>query len=157
MLETLLGGLFGGVLRIVPELLKWLDRTSERAHELALLKLEMEFTKVQGQITMRVAEAAMLMHESDAIGRAFQEQSRTAVAAGPWVAAISALVRPLVTYAFVSVYFLVKLATYLLALEQQGDWREVIVNLWTQDDTTILFMIISFWFVGRVWERMQQK
>ncbi len=153
MLETLLGGVFGGVLRLAPEAMKFFDRKSERSHELALLDREMEFAKVRGEISMRQTEAAMLTEELDTIGKAFAEQSKTAQAAGKVVAAISALVRPIITYAFVGAYFAVKGASYSLALEQGGNWRDVTINLWTQDDVTILFMIISFWFVGRVWER----
>ena len=155
MIETLLGGLFGGVLRIAPELLKAFDRANERKHELAMQASEMEFAKVRGEIHMRETQAMMLTSELDSIGKAFGEQSRTAVAAGKFVAAISALVRPLITYAFVTAYFIVKVAGYLVAVQQGGEWKDVLLSLWTQDDVTILFMIISFWFVGRVWERTQ--
>lgn len=156
MIETLLGGVFGGLLRLAPEAMKVFDRANERKHELALLDREMEFAKVRGEIAMRQVEAAMSMAEVDAIGRAFDEQSRTAVAAGRFVAAISALVRPLITYAFVGAYFSVKAATYMIAVEQGGNWREVIIDMWNKDDMTIMFMIISFWFVGRVWERQRR-
>ena len=36
MIETLLGGLLGGAFRLTPEILKWIDRKGERAHELAI-------------------------------------------------------------------------------------------------------------------------
>lgn len=153
MFETLLGGVFGGLLRLAPEMLKLFDRVNERKHELALLNTEMEFARVKGEIAMRQTEAAMTVTELDTMAEAFKEQSVTAKAAGWFVASVSALVRPLITYAFVGAYFVVKLAVYLLALEQGGDWRDVVQNVWTKDDVTILFMIISFWFVGRVWER----
>lgn len=153
MLETLLGGVFGGVLRLAPEALKFFDRKSERAHELALLNAEMEFARVRGEIEMRKVDAAMAMSEMDAMTAAFKEQGKTAAAAGKFVAALSALVRPMVTYAFVTAYFVVKAATFGLALDQGGNWREVIVSLWTQDDATIMFTILSFWFVSRTYER----
>jgi hypothetical protein len=153
MVETLLGGVFGGLLRLAPEAFKLFDRANERKHELAMVQAEMEFAKIRGEIAMRQTEAMMTMAEMDTMAEAFKEQGRTATAAGKLVAAVSALVRPIITYAFVGTYFLVKLAAYLLALEQDGDWKEVIVKIWTQDDVTIMFMIISFWFVGRVWER----
>lgn len=156
MLETLLGGVFGGILRLAPEVFKLFDRASERKHELVMLQAEMEFAKIRGEIAMRQTEAMMTMAEMDTMAEAFKEQSRTAVAAGKVVAAISALVRPGITYIFVGTYFLVKLAAFLMALDQNGDWREVIVKLWTQDDVTILFMIISFWFVGRVYDRVNR-
>ncbi len=153
MFEALFGGIFGGLLRLAPEIIKLFDRANERKHELAMLSAEMEFAKVRGEIAMREAEAEMTGKELDAISKAFAEQSKTAAAAGKVVAAISALVRPTITYAFVGAYFIVKFASYLLAVEQGGNWRDVILSLWTQDDVTILFMITSFWFVGRVWER----
>lgn len=153
MIESLFGGLLGGLFRLAPEVLKLWDRKSERAHELALLTAEMEFAKVRGEIAMRQTEAQMTVAEMDAIGRAIEEQGATARAAGKFIAGISALVRPIVTYAFVTTYFLVKLAAYLLALEQNGDWRTVLVTMWNQDDMAILTLILTFWFVGRVWER----
>ena len=157
MIETLLGGVFGGLLRWAPEVLKLFDRANERKHELALLNAEMEFARVKGEIAMRQVEAQMVSEELDAMGEAFKEQSKTSIAAGWFVAAISALVRPVITYAFVSAYFAVKLAIYLLALEQGGNWKEVIKNVWTNDDVTILFMVISFWFIGRSIDRNNGK
>lgn len=153
MIETLLGGLFGGVLRLAPEAFKLFDRANERKHELALLNSEMEFAKVRGEIAMRQTEAQMLGDELHAIGKAFEEQSKTAISAGWFVAALSALVRPMITYLFVGAYFAVKFAMFQIAMDQNGDWKDVLINLWTKDDVTIMFMIISFWFVGRVWER----
>lgn len=157
MFETLLGGVFGGLLRLAPEVFKIFDKKNERAHELAMLNAEMEFAKMKGEIVMRQTEAAISVEEMGAIGKAFQEQSKTAQAAGKFVAAISALVRPTVTYAFVTAYFAVKLATYLMALEQGGEWKEVILRLWTDDDVTILFSILSFWFVSRTIDRNSGK
>lgn len=157
MFETLLGGVFGGLLRLAPEVFKLFDRANERKHELAMLSAEMEFAKVRGEIAMRQTEAAMTVAEMDTMAEAFKEQSATAKAAGWFVAGVSALVRPLITYAFVGAYFAVKAAAYSLALQQGGNWREVILDLWTKDDVTIMFMIISFWFVGRVYESMTSR
>lgn len=153
MWETLLGGVFGGVLRLAPEALKFFDRKGERSHELAMLDAEMKFAQVKGEIAMRQTEAQMTMAEVTAIGEAFKEQSATAQAAGKWVAAISALVRPFVTYLFVIAYAAVKIAAFLIALEQNGDWKQVITAMWGVDDMAVLNMILSFWFVGRVYER----
>lgn len=153
MIETLLGGVFGGVLRLAPEALKFFDQKNERAHELRMLEAEMKFAQVRGEIAMKQTEAQMTMAEVEAIGEAFKEQSQTAQAAGKVVAAISALVRPFVTYLFVIAYAAVKVAAFLIALEQNGDWKQVITTMWGVDDMAVLNMILSFWFVGRVYER----
>jgi hypothetical protein len=157
MIETLLGGLFGGLLRLAPELIKTFDRGNERKHELAMLNAEMEFARVKGDIAMRQTEATMTISELNTMAEAIKEQSTTAQAAGWFIAAISALVRPAITYAFVGAYFTVKVVSYLIALDQGGEWREVLINLWNQDDVTIMFMIISFWFVGRSLDRNNGK
>lgn len=156
MLDVLFGGVFGGLLRLAPEVIKFFDKNNERKHELSMLDKEMEFAKVKGEITMRQVEASMQMSELDAIGKAFDEQSKTAANAGWFVSAISASVRPLITYAFVGTYFVVKMAMFSMATQQGGAWQEVILRLWTQDDVTIMFMIISFWFVGRVWDKVKR-
>jgi hypothetical protein len=153
MLETLLGGVFGGLLRLAPEVFKLFDRANERKHELAMLSAEMEFAKVRGEIAMRQTEAQMTMAEVEAIGEAFKEQSETAKAAGSMVAAISAMVRPTVTYMFLGLYAAVKMAAFLIAIEQGGNWKEVLTTMWGSDDLAVFNMIISFWFVGRVYER----
>lgn len=156
MLETLFGGLLGGIFRIAPELMKLFDRANERKHELAMLSAEMEFAKIRGEIAMRQAEAAMTVAELDAMTEALKEQGQTARAAGKWVAAISALVRPLVTYWFVVLYSLVKILGMSLAIQAGGDWKDVIVKSWSQDDMAMLMLVLTFWFVGRVWERQKQ-
>ena len=152
-METLLGGVFGGLLRLAPEALKFFDRKNERAHELAMVDAEMKFAQVKGEVAMRQTEAQMTMAEVEAIGEAFKEQSTTAQAAGKVVAGISALVRPFVTYLFVIAYATVKVSAFLIAVSQNGDWKEVLVTMWGADDMAVLNMVLSFWFVGRVYER----
>jgi hypothetical protein len=154
--ESIFGSLLGGVLRIIPEGMKLFDRKNERQHELAMLGAEMEFAKVRGEIAMRQTEATMTVAEMDAITEALKEQGQTARAAGKWVAAASALVRPIVTYWFVALYSLHKIAGMLMAHAQSGSWQEVLVTGWGDQDAAILSMILTFWFVGRVWERSQK-
>lgn len=153
MLETLLGGVFGGLLRLAPEVFKIFDKKNERAHELAMLNAEMEFARVKGEIAMRQADVQLQTAELDAMTAAIREQSTTAQAAGRFVSAISALVRPTVTYLFLTLYAAVKVASYLIAIQQGGDWKEVLTSMWGADDLAVFNMILSFWFVGRVYER----
>lgn len=153
ILETLLSGVFGGVLRLAPEVLKLFDRKNERAHELRLLEIEYEFAKAKAESSIRQGEQLVQIKEFEAIGAAVEEQSKTSIAAGWFISAINALVRPTTTYLFLGCYFLVKCAVYSLAIQQGGAWQDVVISLWNKDDIAILFMIISFWFVGRVYER----
>lgn len=156
MIETLLGGVFGGVLRLAPEVLKWFDRKDERLHELRLLNMEMQFAKTKAEVAMHQIDAQLTVAELDTMATAFKEQAETAKSAGRFVAAFSAMVRPSVTYLFISIYALVKLAAYTIAIQQGGSWAEVMVGLWSTDDMAVLNMILTFWFVGRVYERLNR-
>jgi hypothetical protein len=153
MIETLLGSLLGGVFRIVPEVMKLIDAKNEREHELKMLDREMDFAKIKGEISMRETQATLMGEELVSMTEAIREQGQTARAAGKFVSAISALVRPLVTYWFVVLYSLVKIASMLMAYQANGDWKQVLITSWNADDMALLMMILTFWFVGRVWER----
>lgn len=159
MWETLItvasGGL-GGILRLAPEFLKNLDRKNERKHELAMMEIEIRIAEKRMEHEMRKVDAAMTIAEMDAISAAVKEQGQTARAAGKFVAAISALVRPLVAYWFVLMYSAVKVVGMAMAVDAGGDWKEVLVSSWTADDMSILVMILSFFFVGRVYDRQRQ-
>ena len=153
MIETLLGSLLGGVFRIVPEVMKLWDANNEREHELAMLGKEMEFAQIRGEISMREQETVLMGKELDAMSVALREQGETARASGWFISAISAAVRPLITYWFVALYSIVKLASILMAIDAGAEWKEVLVSSWNQDDMAMLMMVLTFWFVGRVWDR----
>ena len=153
MIETLLGSLLGGVFRIVPEVMKLWDAKNERAHELAMLGKEMEFAQLKGEISMLEQETVLMGKELDAMTEALKEQGETARASGWFISAISAAVRPLVTYWFVTLYSIVKLASILMAVDAGAEWKEVLVSSWSEDDMALLMMVLTFWFVGRVWDR----
>ena len=157
ILESLFGGALGGLLRLAPEFMKLWDRKDERKHELAMLGAEMEFARMRGEIQMRQVDASMSVADLQAVGEALKGQAEMAKAGGKIVAAISALVRPIVTYWFVGLYSANKIASMLMAHEQAGGWRDVLITSWTEQDWTVLSMILSFWFVGRVWERSTKR
>lgn len=149
ILETLGGGLIGGLFRLAPEVLKLLDSKNARSHELSMLQAEMQLATLRGEQEMRRTEASMTIAELDAVGQALKEQGQTARAAGWFVAALSALVRPLVTYWFVIMYSAVKVVGMMMATAAGADWREVLVQHWTEQDMSMLMMTLSFWFLDR--------
>ena len=117
IVESLLGGLFGGLLRLAPEVLKFFDKKNEREHELKMFEREIELSRVRGEVEMHRSDNAVSVAELDAMAEAFKEQSATAKAGGKFVSAVSALVRPVVTYWFTILYSIVKLSTLWLAYQ----------------------------------------
>lgn len=153
MIESLLGGVFGGLLRLAPEVLKWLDRKDERKHELAMLDKEMAMAQLRAEQAMHVADTRVEVEHFGALEDALKGQASMARAGGKIVSAISALVRPLVTYWVVVLWSAVKIASMVLAYQTNGDWKDMLLSNWGPDDNAIMSLLLSFWFVGRVWDR----
>ena len=153
----LLGSIFGGLFRLAPEVLKLLDKANERRHELAMFTLQTDLEKLRGQFKMEEKYVDFSTQQLDTIKAAFEEQSKTAQAAGWFVSAVSALVRPGITWALFFMYATVKAAALTLAFQTQAPWHEVILKCWDEDDFALFMMCISFFFVGRPIEKYQRS
>ena len=153
----LLGSIFGGIFRLAPEVLKFLDKKNERQHELSMFQLQTDLEKMRGEFKMEEKYVDYSIQQMDTIKAAFQEQAETAKAAGWFVAAISALVRPGITWALFFMYAAVKAAALVIAFKTGADWTEVISKCWDEDDFGVFTMCITFWFVGRSVEKYQKS
>lgn len=151
----LLGSIFGGLFRLAPEVLKWLDRKDERKHELSMFTLQTDLEKVRGSFRMEEKYVEHSTEQLEAIQEAFKEQRQTAKEAGWFVSAISALVRPGITWALFGMYAGVKAAGLSIALASGAPWQDVVLKGWTADDFAMLNMVLTFWFVGRAIEKYQ--
>lgn len=152
----LLGSIFGGVFRLAPEVLKWLDKKNERQHELSMFTLQTDLEKLRGQFKMEEKYVDYSVQQLDTIKEAFKEQASTAKEAGWFVAAVSALVRPGITWALFFMYAAVKAAALVMAFQTGGHWTEVVTKVWDADDFAMLNMCLTFWFVGRSIEKYQK-
>lgn len=152
----LLGSIFGGLFRLAPEVLKWLDKKNERAHELSMFTLQTDLEKLRGQFKMEEKYVDYSVQQLDTIKEAFKEQATTAKEAGWFVAAVSALVRPGITWALFFMYATVKAAALVMAFQTGGHWTEVVTKVWDADDFAMLNMCLTFWFVGRSIEKYQK-
>jgi hypothetical protein len=152
----LLGSIFGGLFRLAPELLKWLDKKDERKHELSMFTLQTDLEKLRGQFKMEDKYVDYSVQQLNTIKEAFKEQATTAKEAGWFVAAVSALVRPGITWALFLMYATVKAAGLVMAFQTGGHWTEVVTKVWDADDFAMLNMCLTFWFVGRSIEKYQK-
>lgn len=160
MLETLLGTLFGGAFRLAPEVLKWLDRKGERAHELAMFDKQLEADRLRSQAQIdqinAQADASIGAAEVQAIIEATKAQAvRTGVR---WVDAISALMRPAITFWWVIILYTAALWARFDVLVAGGQSNvQAIIALWGPDEKAIVASIISFWFVDRSLRKMSGR
>ena len=152
----ILGSLFGGLFRIAPEILKWLDKKNEREHELAMFTLQTDLEKMRGTFRMEEKYVEHGEQQLQAIQAAFQSQAQEAAASYKWVAALSALVRPAITYVLFGMYCAVKIAAFMYAMQNGADWKVVLNDTWDADDFSMLNMLLTFWFIGRAVEKYQK-
>lgn len=152
MVETLVGTLFGGLFRMAPEILKWMDRKDERKHELSMFDKQLEADHMKGdqalaQINANAA-AAMGAGEIQALIEATKAQ---AVPSGiRWVDGINSLMRPLITFWWVVVLYTAALvAQYLFLIDGGSSMAAAILKLWGVEEKALVASIVSFWFVDR--------
>lgn len=149
----ILGSLLGGLFRLAPEIIKWLDRVNERKHELAMFKLQTDLEKVRGEFRMEERYVDHGIAQLGAINTAFEQQGKSDERAWKWVASISALVRPGIAWLIFGMYAVFKFTALAYAVQSGVPWITVVESSWTQDDFTVLMMILTFYYVGRPLER----
>ena len=157
MIETLLGGLLGGVFRAVPEILKFFDAKNERGHELAMQDKALEFQKLKGdQRVEEISAQGQVSWDTGALEALKSSIAAQAIQTGiKWVDALSSSVRPTITYWFMLLFCLAKIAMFTGAIDAGASWIEAVNTIWTGADQALFAGILNFWFLGRVWDRIK--
>lgn len=157
MLELLSGGilgsLIGGIFRLAPEVLKWLDKKNEREHELAMFERQVDLEKTRGQQKLAEIGAqrdlAVDTGAMEAFKAAIDQQTEMVKAAGGWAATVSATVRPVMTYYLLALYGIAK-ATALIAAMWNGEPAlHVLSECWDPEDMALLCGVVNYWIMDR--------
>lgn len=149
----LLGSIFGGLFRLAPEVLKWLDRKNERAHELAMFGQQCQLEAQRG--TQKLAEIgaqrdmAVDVATLDALKTSVESQSDMAKSAGGWVAALSASVRPVITYWILAVWSGIHVYLAIAAAMAGIPPAEVFKQMMSADFAALVAGTINYWFLDR--------
>jgi hypothetical protein len=157
MLELLSGGIFGsllgGIFRLAPEVLKFFDKKNERSHELLMFQRQCDLEQIRGQQKLAeigaARDAAIDVGVMDAFNAAINQQAEMAKAAGGWAAALSASVRPVVTYWVILLWSFIHLWFAWNAWLQGASPREVFNTMMTADFMALVSGTINYWFLDR--------
>ena len=149
----ILGSIFGGVFRLAPEVLKWLDKKNERAHELNMFARQCDLEQMRGQMKLAEIgaqrEAAVDVGVMNAFQSAIEQQATMVKAAGGWVASLSASVRPVVTYWVLFVWSFIHVWFAYNAWLGGAPAVEVFKTMMTPDFSALLSGTINYWFLDR--------
>jgi hypothetical protein len=121
--------------------------------------VELDIQRLDKEYALRrsMGEQVLTRAELDAVSTAIKEQGETARASYRWVAALSALIRPAVTVWLFVLYAAIKIASMVTAHLSGEAPLTVLTSAWTVDDVAMLNIVITFWFVGRVYERSRSS
>ena len=140
---TLLASLLGFLVSIFPEVMKFVHKTKDLSHELAVLDRQMD--------SMR--EGHFMRTQEITIQGQIQEQVALLESVRPskirWIEGLSSSVRPVLTYAFFCLYAMVKLAQILALKDMGGSWGSSLLAVWNVEDETLFAAVMSFWFGHR--------
>lgn len=149
----LLGSIFGGLFRLAPEVLKWLDRKNERHHELAMFSRQCELEAQRGAQKLAEIgaqrEAAIDTGITAAFQAAINQQAEMVKSAGGWAASLSASVRPVVTYWILGIWSFVHVWFAYNAWSSGAAPEVVFATMMTADMSALVSGTLNYWFLDR--------
>jgi hypothetical protein len=149
----LLGSIFGGLFRLAPELLKWLDKKNERHHELAMFSRQCELEAQRGAQKLAEIgaqrEAAIDTSVMAAFQAAINQQAEMVKAAGGWAASLSASVRPVVTYWVLFIWSFIHVWFAYNAWASGAPAEVVFKTMMTTDMSALVSGTLNYWFLDR--------
>jgi hypothetical protein len=149
----LLGSIFGGVFRLAPEVLKWMDKKNEREHELNMFKFQCDLEAQRGQQKLSEIgaqrEAAIDVGVMNAFQSAIEQQTEMVKAAGGWVASLSASVRPVVTYWILALWSFVHVWLSYNAWVSGMPPMDVFKVMMSADFAALVSGTLNYWFLDR--------
>lgn len=149
----ILGSIFGGLFRLAPEVLKWLDKKNERQHELAMFDRQCNLEAQRGAQKLQEIGAqhgmAVDVGVLDAFKSALDQQADMVKKAGGWVASLSASVRPVVTYWILFIWSFVHIWFAWNAWPQGMPPVEVFKTAMSPDFAALVSGTINYWFLDR--------
>jgi hypothetical protein len=157
MLELLSGGIFGsllgGIFRLAPEVLKFLDKKNERGHELQMFNRQCELEAQRGQQKMAEIgaqhEATVDAGVMNAFNAAIESQTEMVKAAGGFAASLSASVRPVVTYWILFIWSGVHIWMAYSSWRTGMEPTEVFKLMMSADFSALVSGTLNYWFLDR--------
>ena len=153
----LLSLVLGGGLRLVPEVLKLFTASGDRAHEYKMRELDLQIAKSQTADRIRELDAnakiALDQGEIEALVAGIKAQ---AIPTGfRFIDALSASVRPVVTYWWMTLYTIVKVSQIMVQLDMGVPTLDALMLTWHEFDNATLGSLLGFWFADRALRKVR--
>lgn len=147
---ALLGSLLGFGTSFLPQVLGFFQKKQDHKNRMEELRLKGEMASLGIQ-----DEIAKLDKQSE-----IAETKALYSYANPdkgFAAGLSATVRPVITYLFFALFMATKVAILILVLENGGDWKDGIQQVFDDETQALFSAIIAFWFGNRSVSKYMRK
>jgi len=151
--QTLIGFIIGGIFRLIPEFLKYIDRFFDRIHERKMQEIAYKFQNIQNKQNLDKLE--IINNDSNDtllnILKSFKDKDNKEVSKWYLYSSIlSSLMRPLITIQWVLfLYPSVIILTFILSLNNNSPVGSLNLAFGIQEKQ-LVSSIMSFWFLDRV-------
>lgn len=137
---ALLGGGLGGLLRLLPEVMKIWTSKQDNAHELEMTKLQLQIDQARSGQQIDLVHAQGVVAENAGEMAAYVEavKGQSVMSGVKWIDAMNQSVRPMLTYWWMLLFTAFKVNQLI----KEG-------LSWGDNDWLVLSSILSFWFVDR--------
>jgi len=150
---SLLGTLLGFGTSIVPEVLGYFKQQQANKQELAMLEAKATYASQLSELKVKELDAQAEIEET----KGLYAHDR-AIDAGGFVNALRGSVRPVLTYAFFTLFATIKGVTLYTMVSTQGmDLSAGMLAIWDEETQAIFSAIIAFWFGNRAMSKAHAR
>lgn len=148
---TLLGSLLGFGSSFLPEVLNFFRAGQEHKQKMESLRLEMDLMSRRSELELSLLDKQADIKETEGLYK------HDSIDAGGFVNALRGSVRPVITYAFFSLFVAVQIVIMVKVVNEGGDWTSAVTLMWTDETSALFAAIMSFWFGSRAVSKYMSK
>lgn len=143
---AILGSLLGFFSSSLPNIFKYFQDKSDKAHELQMMQLQMQFASQQLNQQLQAIEMQGQIAQTEGLYKTYNTGIN-------WVDALNGTVRPVLSYAFFLLYAGIKYMQFDALEDSMANLAAHTDVLWTQNDSVVFSSIVSFYFGSRYFAR----
>ena len=147
---SLLGSLLGFGTSSIPMIMGFFEKKQANKQELLMLEAKAKYASELSKLKLQEMDAQADIEEVKGLYK--HAEALAQANKSPFVSALQASVRPVITYAFFSVFAFVKITYVTLAVQGGEALLPPILAAWDTESQTVFAAIISFWFGNRLFK-----
>ena len=145
---SLLGSLLGFGTGFMPKVLDFFQARQNMKHELLLQENKIKMAKELSALKIKEETVKSMTEQTKAVYQHDQQLSK----ANPskFIAALSASVRPVITYCMFMIFCVVTISQVIVGIQEGDEPLKAIQAAWSEESMALFSCIISFWFANRL-------